>query len=79
MSTLDRSFDPETLAIVRTAFDEACDQLSPNQQTQEMRLALADRILTRAAEGERNPVRLRTYALMAIASPVVAVREANRS
>ena len=77
MSTPNRSFDPETLEILRAAFDQACDLLPPGRRTQEMRLALAGRILTHAAEGERNPTRLRIYALLEVASPVIGMREAN--
>ena len=77
MSTTNRSFDPETLAILRDAFDEACDLLPPDQRTEEMRLVLAGRILTHAAKGERNPAQLRAYALTEVAAPTIGIREGN--
>jgi len=77
MSTADRSFDPETLAILRDVFNDACDLLPPDKRTEEMRLVLAGCILTHAANGERNPARLRTHALTEIAAPTVGMREGN--
>jgi hypothetical protein len=58
------AFDPDTLAILRGVFDEACLALGPEQHSPGMRSKLAERILKRAGEGELDPVRLRTYALM---------------
>ncbi len=57
------SLDPETLAFLRAIFEEACSLLPPHKRTHEMRSALAVDILKQAAEGERNPARLRLYAL----------------
>lgn len=57
-------FNPETLAVLKAVFEEACGLLPPNQRTHEKRSTLAVRILKLAAKGERNPTRLRTYALM---------------
>jgi hypothetical protein len=70
------AFDPETLAILRAVFDEACLALLPNQHTPTMRSTLAQRILKRATEGETDPVRLRTYALMDVV-PATGLREAS--
>jgi hypothetical protein len=70
------AFDPETLAILRAVFDEACLALPPNHHTPSMRSALAQRILKRASEGETDPVRLRTYALMDVV-PATGLREAS--
>ena len=70
MSTVRGAFDPETLEILRAVFDEACLALSPGQHTPSMRSTLAERILRKAGEGERDPVRLRAYALMQVASPL---------
>jgi hypothetical protein len=61
------SFDPETLAILKFAFDDACGQLAEYRHTPNMRSMLAERILRLAAKGERDPVRLRTYALLEVA------------
>ena len=70
MSTVRGAFDPETLAALRAVFDEACLALPSGQHTPSMRSTLAERILKKAGEGERDPVRLRAYALMQVASPV---------
>jgi hypothetical protein len=70
LSTVRGAFDPETLAVLRAVFDEACLALSPSQHTPSMRSALAERILRKAGEGELDPVRLRAYALMQVASPM---------
>jgi hypothetical protein len=62
-------FDPETLALLRACLDDAWAQLNPIQQSNTLKSALALRILQAAAAGERDPVRLRTCALLHIASP----------
>ena len=50
--------------MLRGVFDEACLALTPDQLTTSMRSKLAERILKGAGEGELDPVRLRTYALI---------------
>jgi hypothetical protein len=60
------SFDPETLAILKAAFDDACAHLAADQRTAGMRSTVAERILKLAARGERDPIRLRTYALLEV-------------
>jgi hypothetical protein len=70
MSTANTPFDPETLAFLKTVFEEACDLFPPHKRTHEMRSAIAVRILTCAAQGERNPARLRAYAVEEIADPL---------
>jgi len=70
LSTVQGAFDPETLAVLRAVFDEACLALLPGQHTPSMRSTLAERILKKAGEGESDPVRLLAYALMQVAPPV---------
>jgi hypothetical protein len=62
------SYDPETLDVLTSVFDEAWKDiqamvgprpLDPNG----VRYALAQRILTAAAEGERDPRRLKLIAM----------------
>jgi hypothetical protein len=67
------AFDPETLTILKDVFDEACALVPEAQSTPEMRTILAERILNLAGRGERDPIRLRTYALMQVA-PAAARR-----
>ena len=77
------SLDPETLALLRAVFEEACGLLPPHKRTHEKRSALAVRILKCAAQGERNAARLRTYALAetggAQSSPALPSRHSARS
>ena len=77
MSTDDKVFDPEALAILKVAFDEACLDLAPGQRIPSVRSKLAKRILSKASQGERDPVRLRAYALMNVVSPTARQRTAS--
>lgn len=76
MSAVRGAFDPETLAVLRSVFDDACLALPPGQHTPSMRSKLANRILKRASEGESDPVRLRAYALMDVV-PGTGLRQAS--
>jgi hypothetical protein len=64
VSGIHGAFDPETIKVLSAAFEEACLALPSGQQTAAMRSALAERILRKAAEGERDPINLRAYALL---------------
>jgi hypothetical protein len=77
MSAEDKAFDPETLAILKVAFDEACLDLGPGQRIPSVRANLAQRILSRASQGERDPVRLRAYALMNVVPSTTRQRTAS--
>jgi hypothetical protein len=56
-------FDPETVALLRTALDRAWDRLPTGQQALTSRSIMAERFLKAAAQGERAPERLRALAL----------------
>jgi hypothetical protein len=56
-------FNPETIKIMQIALDDAWASLLPHLRAQTSKTALAMTILEAAAEGERDPVRLRTRAL----------------
>jgi hypothetical protein len=75
MSTVRGAFNPETLAMLSGVFDEACLALTPDQHTPSVRSKLAERILKAAGEGELDPVRLRSYALIDVVS--TASRQAS--
>jgi hypothetical protein len=64
-----RTFDPATLRILQTVFEEAAAALPSDQQTQERKTLLASRILALAWSGETDPVRLRTAALLHVVPP----------
>jgi hypothetical protein len=65
------SFDPETLVILETAFDEAWITLKTNGSDNIRPDELARRI---AMEGERDPVQLHDRALLGLI-PVTIWRE----
>ena len=60
------SFDPETLVILETAFDEAWITLKTNGSGNIRPDELARRICHLAIEGERDPVRLHDRALVGL-------------
>jgi hypothetical protein len=57
-------FDPDTVQILKTVLDEAWASLVPDQQALTTRSEMAGRILDAAARGERDPVKLKTAALI---------------
>ena len=61
-------FDPETVALLREALDDAWAGLSPELRARMQKTALAERILKSAARGERDRKRLRDAALMGLAA-----------
>jgi hypothetical protein len=60
------SFDPETLVILETAFDEAWITLKGNGSGNIRPDELARHICHLAMEGERDPVRLHDGALLGL-------------
>jgi hypothetical protein len=56
-------FDPETVALLRTALDRAWDSLPKSQRAVMSQSILAERILRAAAQGERDPEQLRASAI----------------
>ena len=70
------SFDPQTLVLLETAFDEAWLTLKAIGNTTVRPDELARSILRIAMEGERDPVRLHDGALQGLL-PAAAWREAG--
>ena len=58
------TYDPETLKVLRRALDQAWALLPDERKAVTFKADMADRILKRAAEGERDPVKLRVAALI---------------
>jgi hypothetical protein len=58
-------YDPDSVAILTAALDDAWNSLLPAQQAHTTKADLAWRMLKIAATGERDPVRLRAAALIA--------------
>jgi hypothetical protein len=57
-------FDLETVALLREMLDNAWASLRGQQQATMLKTTLAERLLKSAAQGERDPARLRDAALM---------------
>ncbi len=70
------SFDPQTLVVLETAFDEAWLTLESTGNKTVKPDELARGVLRLAMEGERDPVRLHDGALEGLV-PATAWREAN--
>jgi hypothetical protein len=60
-------FDPETIELFRQCLEKARSQLEPGQQTRVSKTVLAERILKAASNGERDPTRLPSRALIGMA------------
>jgi len=58
------SFDPETVSLMQAALEDALLKLPSALRTPAAKGELAVRILKRASDGERDPIRLRTAALL---------------
>jgi hypothetical protein len=57
-------YNPETLTVLRTALDEAWELLPNDRKSANQKSDMAQRILNQAANGVRDPVRLRACALL---------------
>ena len=57
-------YDPETLIILRKVLDEAWAALPDGSKSETLQSEMAQRILKQAADGVRDPVRLRASALV---------------
>jgi hypothetical protein len=64
MSSVGGAYDPETVSLLRTVLDQAWDTLLPHQQARLSKSEMAARMLRFAAQGERDPVRLRARAVI---------------
>ena len=70
-------FNPEEISALRSALDAAWASLSPKLQSETAKSELAEHILKLAADGERDPLRLRNYAVVKIKSRVFGFRLAS--
>ena len=68
MAKQPKSFDPETVTLLREILDDAWASLPPEQQATMQKTALAERMLKSVAQGERDPERLRDAALEDLAA-----------
>jgi hypothetical protein len=64
-------YDPETLIILRKVLDEAWAALPDHSKSETLKSEMAQHILKQAADGVRDPVRLRASALVsAVGEPI---------
>jgi hypothetical protein len=61
------AYDPETLNVMRHALDEAWALLPEDRKNKFQKIDMADRVLRRAAAGERDPAKLQAAALVGTA------------
>lgn len=65
---LDRSYDPQTIAIMTAAFDTVCESLSARMNgNEDVKRTLALAILRLADRGERDPTALADAAFREVA------------
>ena len=55
-------YDPETIQVMKAVLEESWESLQSKQQRNFLKSDLAQRILAAAADGERDPIRLREQA-----------------
>jgi hypothetical protein len=60
------AYDPETVNLLREVLDEPWERFSPEQQARPQKSDVALRILRLAMRGERDPVNLRTSAVIEV-------------
>jgi hypothetical protein len=59
-------YTPETVKLLRDALDDVWAALRPDERARASKTMLATRLLELAAEGERDPARLRSEALSTV-------------
>jgi hypothetical protein len=62
----DRSFDAETTAIVKRAFDSACKELGDDSQAECLQKLVGKRLIAIASTGERDPIKMCDDALISL-------------
>ena len=66
MNRMGAVFQPELVELMRSILDDATAMLPEAKRTSAMKAEIASHILECAAQGERNPVALKTAALAAL-------------
>ena len=59
-------FQPELIELMKVVLDDAAIMLPEAKRTSAMKAQIASHILASAAKGERDPLALRTAALLAV-------------
>jgi len=63
-------FDPETAIVLAKTVDDVCERLYIDGDAQDLREAVAARIVNIARSGERDPVRIRNKIMQEVDSDV---------
>ena len=66
-------FNPEELVLLKSVLEAAAAALPVADQTSEAKTVLAQKIIACASAGERDPIRLRTKALMQFRTEAIGV------
>jgi hypothetical protein len=66
MGALGAVFQPELIELMRAVLDDAAAMLPEAKRTSTMKAEIASQILACAAKGERDPIALKTAALLAV-------------
>jgi hypothetical protein len=66
MGTIGAVFQPELIELMKAVLDDATATLPEANRTSAMKVEMASQILACAAKGERDPVALKTAALLAV-------------
>jgi hypothetical protein len=64
------AYDPEMVATMIAVLDQAVAALPPDQRGQERKTLIASKILSAAAAGERDPLRLKAAGLTVISDEI---------
>lgn len=75
----DRSFDPETVAMLGAVYDQIIAELGSSGEREVVRKIVAKRIIDSTSRGERDPGRLRAAALLALGDKVLLKNEPTNS
>ena len=66
MGAIGAVFQPELIELMKAVLDDAAAMLPEAKRTSTMKAEIASRILACAAKGERDPIALKTAALLAV-------------
>jgi hypothetical protein len=66
MGEIGAVFQPELIELMRAVLDDAAAMLPEAKRTSTMKAEIASQILACAAKGERDPIALKTAALLAV-------------
>jgi len=66
MGAVGAVFQPELIELMRAVLDDAAAMLPEAKRTSTMKAEIASQILACAAKGERDPIALKTAALLAV-------------